>query len=239
MFHSEAGADTCRASCSFRHLALNVVAEGIVRLGGSLLAIKLGYGVTGVIGANVAAVVMAYLLAIPTPWTKVAYHPEPISVAFREGLQAITFFVGAVIINNFDIVLVKHFFPPAEAGLYAAVALVGRVIYVLSWSAVSGMFPIAAGTRSQKRDHGVLATSLLLVLGIGFAITMGLWLAPRLDLDDAVWRPLRNGRRSPLSADALRRHHQRLFPQRRVHRLRDVAQDRQHRAGCNWLSAPS
>ncbi len=167
-----------QGSCSFRHLALNVVAEGMVRLGGSLLAIKLGYGVTGVIGANVAAVVMAYLLAIPTPWTKVAYHPEPISVAFREGLQAITFFVGAVIINNFDIVLVKHFFPPAEAGLYAAVALVGRVIYVLSWSAVSGMFPIAAGTRSQKRDHGVLATSLLLVLGIGFSITMGLWLAP-------------------------------------------------------------
>ena len=165
--------------CSFRHLALNVVAEGIVRLGGSLLAITLGYGVTGVIGANVAAVVMAYLLAIPTPWTRVAYHPEPISVAFREGLQAITFFVGAVIINNFDIVLVKHFFAPAEAGLYAAVALVGRVIYVLSWSVVSGMFPIAAGTRSQKRDHGVLATSLLLVLGIGLAITMGSgWLQP-------------------------------------------------------------
>ena len=41
-----------QGSCSFRHLALNVVAEGIVRLGGSLLAIMLGYGVTGVIGAN-------------------------------------------------------------------------------------------------------------------------------------------------------------------------------------------
>ena len=167
-----------QGACNFRHLALNVVAEGIVRLGGSLLAIALGYGVTGVIAANVAAVMMAYLLAIPTPWIRVEYHPEPISVAFREGLQAIAFFVGAVIINNFDIVLVKHFFAPAEAGLYAAVALVGRVIYVLSWSAVSGMFPIAAGTRSLKRDHGVLGTSLLLVLGIGSSITLGLWLAP-------------------------------------------------------------
>ncbi|MGC2183755.1 MAG: oligosaccharide flippase family protein [Terriglobales bacterium] len=167
-----------QGACSFRHLALNVVAEGIVRLGGSLLAIALGYGVTGVIAANVAAVMMAYLLAIPTPWIRVEYHPEPISVAFREGLQAIAFFVGAVIINNFDIVLVKHFFAPAEAGLYAAVALVGRVIYFLSWSAVSGMFPIAAGTRSPKRDHGVLGPSLLLVLAIGSSITLGLWLAP-------------------------------------------------------------
>ena len=174
-----------QGSCSFRHLALNVVAEGIVRLGGSLLAIALGYGVTGVIAANVAAVMMAYLLAIPTPWIRVEYHPEPIAVAFREGLQAIAFFVGVVLINNFDIVLVKHFFAPAEAGLYAAVALVGRVIYVLSWSAVSGMFPIAAGTRSLKRDHGVLATSLLLVLGIGSSITLGLWLAPA-----SIWTTL-------------------------------------------------
>ena len=163
----------------FRYLAINVVAEGVVRLGGSLLAITMGFGVTGVIAANAAAVVMAYLLAIPAAGTSVADEPEPISVAFREGLQAIAFFVGAVIINNFDIVLVKHFFAPAEAGLYAAVALVGRVIYVLSWSVVSGMFPIAAGTHRQKtRDHGVLATSLSLVLAIGACITLTLWLAP-------------------------------------------------------------
>ncbi|MGH9503233.1 MAG: lipopolysaccharide biosynthesis protein [Terriglobales bacterium] len=168
-----------QGACHFRHLALNVVAEGFVRLGGSLLAISLGSGVTGVVAANVAAVVMAYLLAFPTPRILVTHEPESVSVAFREGLQAIAFFVGAVIINNFDIVLVKHFFAPAAAGLYAAVALVGRVIYVLSWSVVSGMFPIAAGTFSQKqRDHGVLATSLLLVLAIGASITLGLWFAP-------------------------------------------------------------
>ena len=167
----------------FGHLAINVVAEGVVRLGGSLLAMMVGYGVTGVIEANSAAVVMAYVLAFPTPRVAVAEEPEAISVAFREGLQAIGFFVGAVIINNFDIVLVKHFFAPAAAGLYAAVALVGRVIYVLSWSVVSGMFPIAAGARAQKtRDHGVLATSLTLVLAIGSSITLVLWLAP-----SSVW----------------------------------------------------
>ncbi len=175
-----------QGACRFSHLAINVVAEGMVRLGGSLIAVIMGYGVTGVIAANAAAVVMAYLLAFPTPWTAVADEPgEPISVAFREGLQAIGFFVGAVIINNFDIVLVKHFFAPAQAGLYAAVALVGRVIYVLSWSVVSGMFPIAAGTRGQKtRDHGVLATSLSLVLAIGASHNARPLAGPALDLDE-------------------------------------------------------
>ena len=60
-------------------------------------------------------------------------------------MQAIVFFVGQVIINNVDILLVKHFFPSVMAGLYAAIALVGRVVYMLSWSVVSAMFPISAG----------------------------------------------------------------------------------------------
>ena len=33
-----------------------------------------------------------------------------VPIAFGEGLQAIVFFSGQVIINNFDIILVKHFF---------------------------------------------------------------------------------------------------------------------------------
>ncbi|HEX3353036.1 MAG TPA: hypothetical protein VHS34_09460 [Terriglobales bacterium] len=178
-----------QGACRFQHLAINVVVEGLVRLGGSLLLIQLGFGATGVIAANAAAVVIAYFAAIPTPAVAVAYEFGTVSVAFREGLQAIVFFVGAVIINNCDIVLVKHFFAPALAGLYAAVALVGRVIYVLSWSVVSGMFPIAAGTRSQKRrDRGVLTTSLLLVLAIGSSITLGLWLAPA-----SIWSKLLGG----------------------------------------------
>ena len=67
--------------------------------------------------------------------------------AFREALQAIVFFAGQVLINNCDIVLVKHFFPSTAAGLYAAVALVGRVMFAFSSAVVNTMFPLMAGTR--------------------------------------------------------------------------------------------
>jgi len=170
----------------FRQLAVNVVIEGLVRLGASILAITLGFGATGVIAANAVAVVIAYLSAFPPRSVAVDHEFGTISVAFREGLQAIVFFIGAVVINNCDILLAKHFFTPALAGLYAAVALVGRVIYVLSWSVVSGMFPIAAGTGNrQNRNHGLLTTSLLLVLAIGSSITLALWLAP-----SGIWNKL-------------------------------------------------
>jgi O-antigen/teichoic acid export membrane protein len=60
------------------------------------------------------------------------------------------FFAGQVLINNCDIVLVKHFFVPKEAGVYAAVAMVGRVIFAFSSSVVNSMFPLVAGTKDEE-----------------------------------------------------------------------------------------
>jgi hypothetical protein len=89
------------------------------------------------------------------------------------------FFAGQVIINNCDIVLVKHFFSPTLAGLYAAVAMVGRVIFAFSSAVVNSMFPLVAGTRDEERkDLRVIATSLLLVLTIGSSLALALRLAP-------------------------------------------------------------
>lgn len=162
----------------FRRLAINLVVEGLARLGGSLLLIELGYGVRGVIAANAAAVALAYFAAA-SKLAPAAPSDVRLPHAFHEALQAIVFFVGQVLINNCDIVLVKHFFPPTSAGLYAAVALVGRVIFAFSSAVVNSMFPIVAGTREKERKgHGVLATSLLLVAAIGSVLALGLRVAP-------------------------------------------------------------
>lgn len=167
-----------QGACGFRRLALNLVLEGFVRLAGSLVFIAMGFGVTGVIAANAAAVGIAYTFVLPALPPSEARQLQ-IPDAFREALQAIVFFVGQVVINNCDIVVVKHFFRPTSAGVYAAVALVGRVIFALSWAVVNTMFPIVAGARTRHgRDHSVLGTSLLLVFAIGALVTLGLRLAP-------------------------------------------------------------
>ncbi len=162
----------------FRRLATNLVAEGAVRLGGSFILILLGLGVEGVIAANAAAVAVAYFASAPR---LAAAVPNPLcfSEALLETTQAMVFFAGQVLINNCDIVLVKHFFSSKEAGLYAAVAMVGRVIFAFSSAVVNTMFPLVAGTRDEDRKGlRVIATSLLLVLGIGSMLALGLCVAP-------------------------------------------------------------
>ena len=164
-----------QGTCSFRKLSGNFVLEAIIRFGGALALMWAGYGVMGAVGAITASVVIAYLLPPPRTRRETATCEAFVPASFREGMQAIVFFVGQVIINNIDILLVKHFFTPERAGLYAAIALVGRVVYFSSWQVASAMFPIAAGNKSDKEDLSVLVVPLLLVVGIalGAVVLLG------------------------------------------------------------------
>src|SRR6185437_2467170 len=68
---------------------------------------------------------------------------------------------------------------PAMAGLYAAIAMVGRMIFAFSQAVVNSMFPLVAGTGDEeRRDLKVIATALLLVLSIGCSVALFLRLAP-------------------------------------------------------------
>jgi O-antigen/teichoic acid export membrane protein len=174
-----------QGACSFRRFSLNLMLEGSLRLAGSVAFMVAGYGVVAVIAANAGAVIVAYLFAHPKPWAKIPADLH-VTVAFGEFLQAIVFFVGQVIISNCDILVVKHLFASKDAGIYSAVALVGRVVFYVCWAVVNTMFPIVAETNGRgKKHHGVLGTSLLLVLGIGLAMTVGTRIAPH-----AIWTTL-------------------------------------------------
>jgi O-antigen/teichoic acid export membrane protein len=167
-----------QGTCGFRALALNLILEQAVRLGGSIALILMGFGLRGVIVANSAAIAVAYY-AVRIKHTGRAANPLESSYVLRETLQAGVFFAGQMLINNSGIVLVNHFFAAREAGLYAAVAMVGRVIFSLSQAVVNSTFPLVAGTGAEeRRDMRVIATSLMLVLGSGTMIAVGLCIVP-------------------------------------------------------------
>jgi O-antigen/teichoic acid export membrane protein len=166
---------------NFRHLALNFALEVVIKLVGATAAVQLGYGVNGVILAVVTSIVISYLIAQPAH-KFAAVTQSGTSASFGEGVQASVFFVGQVIINNLDIVLVKHFFDAADAGIYAAIALVGRIVYMLSWSVIHGMFPFSAERSREHEGRTVLTTALLMVVLITTCFTMAVWLAPQ-----ALW----------------------------------------------------
>jgi O-antigen/teichoic acid export membrane protein len=162
--------------CSFSRLGGNFILEAGTRLLVGVALVITGYGVLGAVGAISVAVVMAYLLP-PMP-AELRVHTvtgEPAS--FAEAVQAIVFFIGQVIINNIDILLVKHFFPADPAGVYAAIAQIGRLLYFICWfGVVNAMFPVAASRQEQRKSEAV-AVPMMIVLGIsvGFVLVAALF----------------------------------------------------------------
>jgi O-antigen/teichoic acid export membrane protein len=160
-----------QGTCSFNRLGGNFLVESLARFLAAVALVAAGYGVLGAVGALSASVVVA-CFAIPLPSQMKACPRPAAGISLHEGMQALIFFVGQVIINNVDILLVKHFFEPAQAGLYAAVALVGRVLYLASWSVVSVMFPVSAARQQHDQDRNVVALPLLLVFGLVSVFTL-------------------------------------------------------------------
>ncbi len=79
--------------------------------------------------------------------------------------------VGQILINNSDVLVVKHFFPREEAGHYAALALIGRIVFFATWSFAAVMFPIVAQKEQRQEPHRhLLWASMGLVLAVSATI---------------------------------------------------------------------
>ncbi|WP_237275411.1 MATE family efflux transporter [Tenacibaculum ovolyticum] len=56
-----------------------------------------------------------------------------------------------IIINNSDILLVKHYFESYDAGLYASLALIGRVVYFIAWMFVMLLLPTVVELKKEGK----------------------------------------------------------------------------------------
>jgi O-antigen/teichoic acid export membrane protein len=168
-----------QGTCRFSGLSWNMAAEAAVKFLGAIVLIAMGFGVLGAVAALSGSVIVAYLL--PDAARELRGTPgRAIASPLGETVQAIVFFVGQVIISNIDILMVKHFFPPDLAGLYAAIALVGRLLYFGAWSVVSVMFPVSAGVSEERPAPALLALPLLMVTGMSVAFVLFLAAFPQL-----------------------------------------------------------
>ena len=78
-----------------------------------------------------------------------------------------------ILINNSDVILTKHFFSELDAGLYAAIALIGRVVFFGTWTIVTILFPKVIQKEKLGEPHLQLfwiCFSIVLTFGIGIIL---------------------------------------------------------------------
>lgn len=74
-----------------------------------------------------------------------------------------------ILINNSDILLVKRFFDAQEAGLYASLALIGRMVYFIAWMFVMLLLPTVVKAKKEGK-----ATAPMLFKYIGYITILSL-----------------------------------------------------------------
>ena len=89
-----------------------------------------------------------------------------------------------IIINNSDVLLVKHYFDAMDAGLYASLALIGRVVYFVAWMFVMLLLP----TVVEKKKNGEATAPVLFkyvsyIAVLSFTIVVACALFPELIIE--------------------------------------------------------
>lgn len=102
------------------------------------------------------------------------------SIAIFFGLTAFYEFTQ-IIINNSDILLVKHYFTNDQAGLYASLALIGRVVYFVAWMFVMLLLPKVIQLHKDGNDtKSVLMKYVGYIVLLSTIIVTGSFLFPNL-----------------------------------------------------------
>jgi O-antigen/teichoic acid export membrane protein len=108
------------------------------------------------------------ILKLPTPSKRTVLSTKNIVAFF-----ALTAFyeLTQIIINNSDVILVKHYFSNESAGLYASLALIGRVVYFVTWIFVMMLLPKAIELHKEGKNTTPLLLKNVLQLCV-FSIVM-------------------------------------------------------------------
>lgn len=169
------GRGTLQGRLAFGRLAVTFVVEMLVRVGVALALVAAGFGVEGATWGLTASLVVTWIVVRglrPDAGTDRPTRNE-LGELGRYVVPVLVLLIGQIIINNGDVLVVKSVFGRTEAGVYAAVALVGRAVFFLSWSAVTTLFPAAAQRDAAgHRADDLLAGGVAVVVGACGAMTL-------------------------------------------------------------------
>jgi O-antigen/teichoic acid export membrane protein len=171
----------------FKRLAASYQAEMWVRLLAAVALVAIGLAVNGAVLAITLSFIATWFVARKVgDWTSkpgnLEKNGQKMVMAFAGPVVLV--YLGQILISNSDIILVKRFFEPELAGQYAAVALIGRIVFFATWSVVTALFPIVARKHQKGEPHRhLLGLSLGIVSVISIAIIAFTVIVPEWIID--------------------------------------------------------
>ena len=176
----------------FGSLTFNLIVNGALKFALGILFVLIGLGVMGAMGAILLSYVVTTFLSLVILQMNLpkggsgggregdpevadrSYFSEVYQYLFPVGLTLLCFMV----LTNIDLILIKHFFTPVEAGYYSIAQMIGKIILFLPIPVIMVMFPKLTALQGQGRGEeglSILKQSMMIALIFcGSAVFAGL-----------------------------------------------------------------
>lgn len=176
-----------QAKLAFGFQVIVNLCNAVLKLVIGIILILLGYSVFGAtIAVMISGTISILAGFIPLKFVfdrKISSPSIPNKELFLYGFPSSIALFGLTSFISTDIILVKHFFNPHQAGLYAGLSLIGRVIFFVSAPIATVMFPMIVQKHSKNENYiNTFKLSLLLVLIPSLMLTIFYGVFPRLSI---------------------------------------------------------
>jgi len=166
----------------FKHIVLSVLAENGTKLVMGLLFVYLGFSVVGAIFGLVLAALSAWIVSriFIKDFFKKPFGPSPdTSGILSFSIPVLVQLVAVTSLFSTDLILVKHFFSATEAGIYAALSTLGKIIFFGAGPITNVMFPLVSKKSAENKSYNkVFFYSFILTISLITGILLIYWLFP-------------------------------------------------------------
>lgn len=147
-----------QAKLAFKFISFTNLVGSILKFGLGAGLVFLGLGVKGAVWAVfIAGVIPSIIGFIYLKSVFISKISKASKINFKSilsyGVPSSLAMLGITSLISTDILLVKHFFDPLQAGIYAGLSLVGKVIFFFTGSIGGVMFPLIVKKHARNENY--------------------------------------------------------------------------------------
>lgn len=170
----------------FKQIIASLSIESILKLVLGVAMVIAGFSVAGALGAFIVAALVNYLMTvffIRNYADTQAIEPKNTRPMFVYAIPLVVQSLTLASLYSTDLLLVKHFFSAHQAGIYAAMSNLGKIIFFGAGPISQVMFPVVSRRQSQGQGYQkVILLSIVSTLVLSLMILAIYWLLPDLTI---------------------------------------------------------
>lgn len=169
----------------FSYFSLSSILENLLKLLVAVVLVWWGFKVNGALFAFLVGSILAYFFTF-IPLRFIFSKKEKQTLLNRKEFIyfALPVFFSTLAFTSLyttDVVLVRHFFPGSESGFYAALSVLGKIIFFVTSPIVSVAFPLISERYVKGARYRHLLWFSFLIMGtLSFLATLMYFLFPQL-----------------------------------------------------------